>query len=119
MGNAADRRRIDTTVPMGREWFPSPRRVRGQLAQQTAVAVVTEGCARRSAGVSPEVRRRREEFVMSGIDKAKNKAQELAGEGKEAVGDATDNRDLQAEGEKDQAAGNLKQAGEKVKDVFK
>ena len=56
---------------------------------------------------------------MSGMDKMKNKAQELAGEGKEALGDATDNRDLQAEGEKDQAAGNLKQAGEKVKDVFK
>jgi len=56
---------------------------------------------------------------MSGTDKIKNKAQELAGEGKEAVGDATDNRDLQAEGQKDQAAGNLKQAGEKVKDVFK
>jgi uncharacterized protein YjbJ (UPF0337 family) len=56
---------------------------------------------------------------MSGVDKMKNKAQELAGEGKEAVGDATDNRDLQAEGQKDQAAGNLKQAGEKVKDAFK
>ena len=56
---------------------------------------------------------------MSGMDKMKNKAQELAGEGKEAVGDATDNRDLEAEGKKDQAAGNLKQAGEKVKDVFK
>jgi uncharacterized protein YjbJ (UPF0337 family) len=56
---------------------------------------------------------------MSGVDKLKNKAQELAGEGKESVGDATDNRDLQAEGEKDKAAGNLKQAGEKVKDAFK
>jgi len=56
---------------------------------------------------------------MSGMDKMKNKAQEMAGQGKEAVGDATDNRDLQAEGQKDQAAGNLKQAGEKVKDVFK
>jgi uncharacterized protein YjbJ (UPF0337 family) len=56
---------------------------------------------------------------MSGTDKMKDKAQELAGRGKEAVGDATDNRDLQAEGQKDQAAGNLKQAGEKVKDVFK
>ena len=43
---------------------------------------------------------------MSGMDKMKNKAQELSGEGKEAVGDATDNRDLQAEGKKDQAAGN-------------
>ena len=56
---------------------------------------------------------------MSGVDKMKNKAQELAGQGKEAVGDATDDRDLQAEGQKDQAAGNLKQAGEKVKDAFK
>ena len=56
---------------------------------------------------------------MSGMDKMKNKAQEMAGQGKEAVGDATDNRDLQAEGQKDQAAGNLKQAGEKVKDAFK
>ncbi len=56
---------------------------------------------------------------MSGMDKLNNKAQELGGRGKEAVGDATDNRDLQAEGKKDQAAGNLKQAGEKVKDVFK
>ena len=56
---------------------------------------------------------------MSGMDKIKNKAQELSGQGKETVGEATDNRDLQAEGQKDQAAGNLKQAGEKVKDVFK
>ena len=56
---------------------------------------------------------------MSGMDKIKNKAQELSGQGKEAVGDATDNRDLQAEGKSDQAAGGLKQAGEKVKDVFK
>jgi uncharacterized protein YjbJ (UPF0337 family) len=56
---------------------------------------------------------------MSGIDKMKNKAEELGGKGKEAVGDATDNRDLQAEGKADQVSGNLKQAGEKVKDVFK
>jgi uncharacterized protein YjbJ (UPF0337 family) len=56
---------------------------------------------------------------VSDIDKLKNKAQELSGQGKEAVGDATDNRDLQAEGQKDKSAGNLKQAGEKVKDVFK
>ena len=56
---------------------------------------------------------------MSGIDKMKNKAEELAGKGKEAVGDATDNRDLQAEGKADETKGNLKQAGEKVKDAFK
>jgi uncharacterized protein YjbJ (UPF0337 family) len=56
---------------------------------------------------------------MSGMDKLNNKAEELAGKGKESVGDATGDRDLQAEGEKDQAKGNLKQAGEKVKDAFK
>jgi uncharacterized protein YjbJ (UPF0337 family) len=58
-------------------------------------------------------------FVMSGTDKLQNKAQELAGQGKEALGKATDDRDLEAEGHKDQAAGNAKQAGEKVKDIFK
>jgi uncharacterized protein YjbJ (UPF0337 family) len=57
--------------------------------------------------------------LMSGIDKMKNKAEELGGQGKEAVGDATDNRDLQAEGKADQTKGSLKQAGEKVKDAFK
>jgi uncharacterized protein YjbJ (UPF0337 family) len=56
---------------------------------------------------------------MSDQDKLKNKAQEMAGRGKEAVGDATNTRDLQAEGQKDQTAGSLKQAGEKVKDAFK
>ena len=56
---------------------------------------------------------------MSGTDKMKNKAEELGGKGKETVGDATDNRDLQAEGKSDQVKGNLKQAGEKVKDAFK
>ena len=56
---------------------------------------------------------------MSGIDKIKNKAEELSGQGKEHVGKATGDEQLEAEGHKDQASGNLKQAGEKVKDVFK
>ena len=56
---------------------------------------------------------------MSAMDKLNNKAEELAGKGKESVGDATGNEDLKAEGQGDQAKGNLKQAGEKVKDVFK
>lgn len=56
---------------------------------------------------------------MSFIDKAKNKAEELVGQGKEKTGEATGNEQLQAEGKQDQAAGNLKQAGENVKDVFK
>jgi len=52
-------------------------------------------------------------------DKAKNKAEELKGKGKETVGRATDDEELEAEGKADQATSNLKQAGEKIKDVFK
>ena len=56
---------------------------------------------------------------MSLADKAKNKAEELAGQGKEAVGDATDDRDLQAEGHADQGEAQVKQAGEHAKDAAK
>lgn len=52
-------------------------------------------------------------------DKLKNTAEEKIGEVKEATGKATDNEDLEAEGKGDQAKGAIKQAGEKVKDVFK
>ena len=41
------------------------------------------------------------------------------GKAKSRVGGATGDRDLQAEGDKDQAKGNLKNAGENVKDAFK
>lgn len=56
---------------------------------------------------------------MSAVDKIKNKAEELLGQGKEAAGDATNNPDLKAEGQADQGSANAKQAGEKVKDIFK
>jgi uncharacterized protein YjbJ (UPF0337 family) len=52
-------------------------------------------------------------------DKIGNKAEEIKGKIKEGVGDATDNEQWQAEGKVDQAKGNLKQAGEKVKDAIK
>lgn len=52
-------------------------------------------------------------------DKAQNKADELRGQAKEAVGRATDDEELEAQGRGDQAKSNLKQAGEKVKDAFK
>jgi len=52
-------------------------------------------------------------------DKASNKAEELKGKTKETVGKATGNEQMEAEGKGDQAKGNLKQAGEKIKDVFK
>lgn len=52
-------------------------------------------------------------------DKMKNTAQEKLGQAKEATGKATDDKDLEAEGKGDQVKGNLKQAGEKIKDAFK
>jgi uncharacterized protein YjbJ (UPF0337 family) len=56
---------------------------------------------------------------MSTVDKAKNKAQEAKGHVKDAAGRATNDKSLEAEGKADKVAGNLKQAGEKVKDALK
>jgi uncharacterized protein YjbJ (UPF0337 family) len=58
-------------------------------------------------------------MVMSGTDKAKNKAQDLGGKAKEAVGNVTGDKDTRDEGKGDQSKSNLKDAGEKVKDAFK
>lgn len=52
-------------------------------------------------------------------DKIGNAAEKLGGKGKEATGEATGDDSLKAEGQGDQAKGDLKQAGEKVKDAFK
>lgn len=51
-------------------------------------------------------------------DKARNAAEDLKGKAKETTGEATDDRDLAAEGRADQTKADLKQAGEKVKDAF-
>ena len=56
---------------------------------------------------------------MGADDKIKNTANEKLGEAKETLGKATDNEDMEAEGKTDQTKADLKQAGEKVKDVFK
>jgi uncharacterized protein YjbJ (UPF0337 family) len=55
---------------------------------------------------------------MSAADKVSNKAQQAKGKIKETVGDATDDRDLEAKGKADQTKAKLKDVGEKVKDVF-
>ena len=52
---------------------------------------------------------------MSAEDKANNTAEKV----KEGAGKVTGNESLEAEGHADQAKGDLKQAGEKVKDAFK
>lgn len=56
---------------------------------------------------------------MGLVDKAKNAAEDLIGKGKEALGDATDNDEMKAEGHKDQASSSVKSAGEDIKDAFK
>ncbi len=56
---------------------------------------------------------------MSGTDKAKNKVEDLGGKAKEAVGKVTGDKSTENEGKGDQAKSSLKDAGEKVKDVFK
>jgi uncharacterized protein YjbJ (UPF0337 family) len=56
---------------------------------------------------------------MGTDDKIDAKSDQVKGQVKEGVGRATDDPELEAEGHGDQAKGNLKQAGEKIKDVFK
>jgi len=52
-------------------------------------------------------------------DKAENKAQEMYGKAEQKVGKATGDDRLKAEGAADEGKGKAKQAGEKIKDVFK
>ena len=56
---------------------------------------------------------------MGTENKAANKVTEIKGKIKKQAGRATDDADLEAEGRAEQAKGDLKQAGEKVKDAFK
>jgi uncharacterized protein YjbJ (UPF0337 family) len=55
----------------------------------------------------------------SGRNKARNTAQKVKGQFKEAAGRVTGDERLEAEGRADKKKANLKQAGEKVKDVFR
>ncbi|WP_100836795.1 CsbD family protein [Kitasatospora fiedleri] len=56
---------------------------------------------------------------MSTGDKIGNMADKAKGAVKETTGKAVGNERLEAEGKADQAKGDLKQAGEHVKDAFK
>ncbi len=71
------------------------------------------------ARLGGKVRERERRLNVSGTDKLSNKAEELQGKAKEGVGSATGNEQLEAEGKADQTTGNVKQAGEKIKDVFR
>ena len=56
---------------------------------------------------------------MGADDKIDNKTDKLKGKVKEASGTAQGDEELRAEGKKDQTKGDVKQAGEKIKDAFK
>jgi len=56
---------------------------------------------------------------MGAVDEAKNKAEAVKGDVKEKTGRATDDRSMQAKGKGEKVPGNLKQAGEKVKDAVR
>ncbi|GAA4877564.1 CsbD family protein [Kitasatospora terrestris] len=56
---------------------------------------------------------------MSTGDKIENTGDKAKGKVKETVGKAVGNERLEAEGKADQVKGDLKQAGEHVKDAFK
>jgi uncharacterized protein YjbJ (UPF0337 family) len=56
---------------------------------------------------------------MGFADKVSNKARELRGRVKRNAGEVTGDRRLQEEGRAEEVGGNLRQAGEKIKDVFR
>ena len=56
---------------------------------------------------------------MGAENKAANKVTEIKGKVKKEAGKATDDAYLEAEGRAEETKGDLKQAGEKVKDAFK
>ena len=56
---------------------------------------------------------------MSAADKAKDKVQAAKGKVKKNAGKALNDPYMEGEGKADEMKGNLKQAGEKVKDAFK
>jgi uncharacterized protein YjbJ (UPF0337 family) len=60
-----------------------------------------------------------EGFNMATENKAANKVTEIKGKIKKKAGQATDDAGLEAEGRAEESKGDLKQAGEKVKDAFR
>jgi uncharacterized protein YjbJ (UPF0337 family) len=60
---------------------------------------------------------RREREPMSTKDRAFNKVQNVKGKGKESIGSAVGNKDLEEEGMLDQTKAGTRDAGEDVKDA--
>ena len=62
---------------------------------------------------------RQEGTAVSATDKAKDKTEAAKGKVKKGTGKAIDDPYLEGKGKTEEVKGNLKQAGEKVKDAFK
>ncbi|MBL7488657.1 CsbD family protein [Frankia sp. AgB1.9] len=56
---------------------------------------------------------------MSMVDKARNTLQRIMGRGKRTTGRVIGDRDLEARGAGQKAGGDIKQAGENLKDVVR
>ena len=56
---------------------------------------------------------------MGFADKFSHKAQEMRGRMKRNAGEVSGDPELRAEGRSEEVRGQLKQAGEKIKDVFR
>jgi uncharacterized protein YjbJ (UPF0337 family) len=70
-------------------------------------------------GGQPDQASYRKRFIMGAENKAANKVTEIKGKIKKKAGQATDDEGLEAEGRAEESKGDLKQAGEKVKDAFR
>lgn len=55
--------------------------------------------------------------LMSKADEARHKAEEIKGDMKEKLGDATDNERMQAEGAAEERSAKVKQVGDDLKDA--
>jgi uncharacterized protein YjbJ (UPF0337 family) len=62
------------------------------------------------------LRKAREDYPMSLMDKAKDKAEQAVGSAKEKLGGMTGNGDMQDSGKADQATGQAKEAGHGLRD---
>lgn len=56
---------------------------------------------------------------MGFVDKVKNSFQDISGKAKQQKGQATGDRRMEAEGNRDQTKAKVKKAGENIKDTFK
>ena len=96
---------------------PAPRPQAG--VEITNCAARVSGRLPRQGSVTETAHHRTGGPLMGQDDKTANKVEEIRGEAKEKVGQATGDEALERQGERDQSKANLKQAGEKVKDAFR